>query len=89
MKSNIIADYEMIQRTSFWNEYVTRLGKYSEQLKRDLITRKEANLDYYQGAYAALTKVILTPDEIIRAEADKSKSAPKPDNLGKGPGSAD
>ena len=88
MKSNIISEYEMIQRTAFWGEYIKRIAAYVDSLKTTAVAKKDVCIDFVQGEYAGIYKVIHIPDEIVRAEDAKQKSATSQDNLGKGPASA-
>lgn len=83
MKSSIVSEYEMIQRTTFWKELQSLLLGYMDNIKNRTMSDKDVNLSFNQGVYAGIHKSLYAPDELLRKE--KAKSDTTQDNLGKGP----
>lgn len=81
MKPNIVAEFEMVERTSFWQKYMEHVMRRIEIIKNDTLSKRDANLAFAQGEYAGLRAALFIPNDIIRA-------ANTPDNLVKGPGKA-
>jgi hypothetical protein len=88
MKSNIISEFEMIQRTTFWQKYLEKIDK---KIKANMITAVTSKLadaaPECRGAHRAYETIEGIPAEILRDE--NAKSGPKQDNLGKGPSKSD
>ena len=86
MKSNIAAEFEMIQRTGFWAAYIDKLRQKVDRNRDSAVSDRDASLERIQGIHFGLIQALCIPEEIIRNE--QHKAANTPDNLVKGPGKA-